>query len=387
MRQWRRAAILTAFATCCALGIAPPVLPQSATQTYPAYLPYSFSNFAWWTDDELRLLLKKRIPGLRDEIATTSQAEARIRDALTALLREKGIGAQVMSEEPSLMQLDTTPPDLLGVDLDDDSPPIPKPSIVFELVKPRVSVGSIKVQANTDDAQAAVEKFLRDEEGRGFTQGSLSFSQYQIEKSLKQLGYFSAQVILRHGPPCKQGDRYLVDETVLIDSGPKFRIASITADGGPLLAGKDLSIFFAAHAGDLAVPYPFGQLGPQLRAFYEQFGYADVHITSGPILDREHATVSYALHVNPGPVYHLRTLTIQKLDSDQEKRVREILGMRPGDLFREQAIIGLYHAIPNEPLLKGYTFSYSPKPDRAAAAVDLTLDFGKEGDSATVTIQ
>jgi hypothetical protein len=382
----RRTAIFAAVTACCAAGVLPTAHAQAEKQPYPAHLPYSFSNFVWWTDDELRVLLKKRIPSLGDEVTTTTEAEGHIRDALTALLREKGISARVMSEEPSPTQLRTTPPDLFGVDVD-DLPPVPRPSVIFELVKPQVGIGVIKVQANNDDAQTAAEKELQGNEGKAFGESGLSFSQYEVEKSLKQLGYFSAQVGLRHGQPYKQGERYLVDEIVLIDTGPKYHIASITAAGGPLLTGRDLSRFFTVRPGDPAVPSPFGQLGPQLRAFYQQYGYADVHITSDPVFDRDHATVSYALQVNPGPVYHLRSLTIEKLDTEQEKRVREIFDMKPGDLYREQAITELYRAISNEPLLKGYTFSFSPKPDRTAAVVDLTLEFGKEGGNATVTVQ
>jgi hypothetical protein len=45
-----------------------------AAAKYPAHLPYSFSNFVWWSDGELRALLLKRIPGLGDEIATTKRS-------------------------------------------------------------------------------------------------------------------------------------------------------------------------------------------------------------------------------------------------------------------------------------------------------------------------
>jgi hypothetical protein len=69
--------------------------------SYPAHLPYSFGNFVWWSDEELRVLLKKRIPGLGDEIAPTTATEGRIRDALKAMLKEKGILAEIQSEEPS----------------------------------------------------------------------------------------------------------------------------------------------------------------------------------------------------------------------------------------------------------------------------------------------
>jgi hypothetical protein len=69
---------------------------------YPSHLPYSFGNFVWWSDEELRDLLKKRIPGLGGEISTTSASIGRMREALTALLKEKGIDADVLSEEPSV---------------------------------------------------------------------------------------------------------------------------------------------------------------------------------------------------------------------------------------------------------------------------------------------
>jgi hypothetical protein len=39
---------------------------------YPTRLPFGFSNFVWWGDDEIRVLLKSRIPGLGDEIAPNS---------------------------------------------------------------------------------------------------------------------------------------------------------------------------------------------------------------------------------------------------------------------------------------------------------------------------
>src|ERR1035441_9064065 len=78
-------------------------LGQSAKPSppYPAHLPYAFSNFVWWTDANLRTQLKNRIPGLGDEIAPTQATESRMRDAIKTLLRQKGIVADVMSEDPS----------------------------------------------------------------------------------------------------------------------------------------------------------------------------------------------------------------------------------------------------------------------------------------------
>jgi len=53
-------------------------------------LPYSFGNFVWWSDDELRSLLKKRIPAWAMRLRRRRQPRA-VRDALKALLKEKGL--------------------------------------------------------------------------------------------------------------------------------------------------------------------------------------------------------------------------------------------------------------------------------------------------------
>lgn len=360
---------------------------QSQAKSYPSHLPYSFSNFVWWTDDELRAELKKQIPGLSNEIATTGQAEERMRNALTALLRAKGIRADVLSEEPSLSSFQRMPAGaFLGVD-SVDGPPTTPPSISFMIVRPQIAIGKITVESMRDDARAAVEDEFRKDEGKPFTDGSVTFSRYFAEESVHRLGYLSAQVRIRHGSPYKRDDRYLVDEIVTIESGPRFRIGNISADGGPLFEGRDLSQFFVAHSGDWATRSPFAQLGSELHAYYEQRGYADVHIIIDPTLDREHATVSYALRVQPGPIYHLRSLHIEKLTAEQEKRVRQIFEMKPGDLYREAAITYLYRQIATEPLLHGYTLGFSPRVDKAAAQVDLTLEFSKEDGTSSVTIQ
>jgi hypothetical protein len=68
-----------ALAATLVLSLTAAGLAQSAKpiQSYPAHLPYSFSNFVWWSNDELRGLLKERILNLGDEIAPTLATEAR----------------------------------------------------------------------------------------------------------------------------------------------------------------------------------------------------------------------------------------------------------------------------------------------------------------------
>jgi outer membrane protein assembly factor BamA len=185
----------------------------------------------------------------------------------------------------------------------------------------------------------------------------------------------------------RDGDRYLVQLDVSVVVGPQYHVSAISADGGPLLPGKDLSSLFGMKVGDVPGRFPLEGLASQLRNYYHHYGYADVDVKTLPLLNREKASVAYRLEVIPGTVYHLRSLTVKNLNPEQEAKVKELLGIKPGDVYLDEAISNLYRKIAIEPLLKGLHFSFGPTKDKSASQVDLNLDFFKEGNESSVTIK
>ncbi len=346
------------------------------TQGYPARLPYRFSNFVWFSDDDLRVLLKNRIPGLGDEIAPAPAAEGTVRDALKALLLEKQIVAEVQSEEPS--------PLAIGAER---APGAPQPAIVFSILTPQVVVDRVVVSQDASGLATSISQNLSPKEGQAYSAEQDWRVRANVQEQLQANGYLDSQVDVAHDAPRRDGARYLVNLLVSFKPGPQYRISSITAGGGPLLPGKDFSSSFALKPGEVAGRGPFGRVPGDLRAYYWRYGYADVEIHETPQLDHAHALVSYRLDVTPGPIYHLRALTILNLNAEQESKVRALLGLKPGDVFDQTAINSLYRKIPADPLLAGYGFSFSPKKDKAAALVDLSLDFHKVGGAGSVTIR
>jgi hypothetical protein len=343
---------------------------------YPTRLPYGFNNFVWWSDDEIRALLKSRIPGLGDEIAPNSAIERRVRDALATMLKEKGLVAEVQSEEPSNFSLTA-----------ERVPGAPAPGIAFRISSPQIVVDKVIVSQAPDALTSALNDNLRRREGHEYSGRDDWMVRSNVEEAMEAQGYLDGQVYIAHDAPRRDGDHYVVNLLVTVKSGPQYRVASITADGGPLLNGRDLSSHFAKKPGDIAGAGPFGQLIGELRAFYWHYGYADVEIHGPAVLDRSRAEVSYHLEVLPGPRYHLRSLTIHNLNAEQVGKARELLGMKPGDLFDEMAITGLYHEVSADPTLTAYGFTFGPAKDKANAEVDLTLDFYKAGDKSSVRLK
>jgi outer membrane protein insertion porin family len=340
----------------------------------PTHLPYAFSNFVWWSDDDLRAQLKKRIPGLGDEITPTNATESRLRDALKTLLREKGIVADVMSEDPSPFELTV-----------ERVPEAPGPAIVFSILNPQILVDHVIVSGAPDAEIDALNQSLKRTQGRKYSTRYDWNTRREVEEQLRQDGYLEAHAEVGHDKPRHEGEHYFVNLIVATTPGSQYHIAAITADGGPLLNGRDLSSLIKTKPGDVAIPNPWAEVPGELRSLYEHSGYAGVAIEDPPILDREHALVSYHLTVTPGPLYHLRSLTIHNLDAGQESKARRMLGLQPGDTFDELAISALSNKLRVDSSLSGYSFTYNPAKDKSVGTVDLTLDFFNNSDQPSVT--
>ena len=238
--------------TCTAICLAQSAKPSP---TYPTHLPYAFSNFVWWTDADLRAQLKKQIPGLGDEIAPDRAIESKIRDVLKGLLKQKGVVADVMTEEPS--------PSSLTAELD---PGVPAPAIVFSILNPQVLVDQVILSGAPDAATEALNRSLKGRESE-YSSRDDWYIREQAEKQLQQSGYFDAQVNVDHDAPRVDVDQYRVNLVVSITPGPQYHIGEITGDGGPLLKGRDHSTLFKVKPGDIATSSPLGKLAGQLLGY------------------------------------------------------------------------------------------------------------------------
>ena len=125
---------------------------------YPARLPYAFTNFVWWTDAELRADLKKQMPGLTDEIAPDSATEGKMRVVLAQLLKEKGIKAEVQTQEP--------PPFAFTGERDPDAPP---PAILFSVLSPpQIVIGKVTLENAPPAVTDALQEQAKHLQGKSY---------------------------------------------------------------------------------------------------------------------------------------------------------------------------------------------------------------------------
>jgi outer membrane protein assembly factor BamA len=373
----RRASLTTGLFLLLFLLVTPGARAQATKapqQPVSEHLPYSFSNFPWWTDAQIRAELRHRIPSLGDEVGRGSAQEARVRDELTAMVASKGLHATVASDEPS--------PTFGAVSAFVKTLPfyIPgsaqRPHIVFSIAAPQILVGGIDLDSSPEGD--IVARIARQMEGKPFDAGAIPLQAHQLAEPLQRHGYLSAEVVVTPGHPMRVGDTVYVPMKAEVSAGPLYHVGLISADGGPLLHERDLSGYYDLQPGEVAAPYAFDRLESSIMTVYFQAGYASVHFVDQPVLDPDHAVANYRLVTVTGPQYRIRTVTVRNLSPAQEAEVRNLLALSPGDVYDQIAIDELHAKVQESANLKGLDYSFAPATDRNLNVIDLTLDFFKD---------
>lgn len=342
--------------------------------------PYTFSNFVWWSDADLRHALKQRIPSLADEIVPSSPMDKKVRLALIDLLKAKGIHADVLSYEPSPPPGQPQTSLVMGVRASKlASANVPPPSILYALAPPpQIYVGKVSVEGAPPEALVRIQQITNLLSGAPNSLNYLNTSS-EIHSTLQSFGYLESTNHIDYGIPEKKSDaEYLVPLIVTIDPGQKYHVSSIAADGGPLFQGVDLSRYITAHPGDIATPYLCARLTGMLLNAYNQAGYPFADISADPILDKDHALASYKLQVDPGPLYHLRKLTLLNLDAAHQDAVQQILNMKSGDVYNSYPLMTLSYKLSSNPLFAGMRVTYKAIEDATDHVVDVTVTFSTQ---------
>jgi outer membrane protein assembly factor BamA len=257
---------------------------------------------------------------------------------------------------------------------------------VFSISAPQVVIGAISVDTAPESESDVLGRIAQQIEGQPFDGNTLDLQAHRLVEPMEHSGYLSASISLSAGQPELQGDRYVVPLEASVDAGPLYHVGMVSADGGPLLRGRDLSPYYDLQPGEVATPYAFQRLENSIMTIYFQSGYTSVHFMDTPILDRDHAIATYRLQVLTGPQYRLRTLTVHNLSPAQEAEVRTMLALVPGDVYDQLAIDELHQKVQDSATLHGLDYSFEPQTDRQNNEIDLTLDFFKDSAQAALQI-
>jgi outer membrane protein assembly factor BamA len=302
------------------------------------------------TDQELLGVLKAKDPLFGDRVPATEPVVQRYVGYLTAYLAGKGYhekitGALAAESSPDLVLLfrPAIRPSIAQVKFTGNK--------VFRQEELQTAIASVAVGTVyvAPRFQAFLENSVRPVyESRGYVR--VTFPKVTVEKAADVNG---------------------VLVTVQVDEGHVYKLAAVKA---PEVA--ELVKIAGLKTGEV---FDFGQVSAARQKIVETWhrrGYMHATTSVDRQIDDKDRTVTLLLHVDSGPQYTFRTLTIQGLDILSEPAIRKMWGMAEGHPYNVDYPDRFLKVVREEGVLDnlGKT-QVDAKVDEVAHAVDVTLVF------------
>lgn len=326
-------------------------------------LTASFPNFPWWQPAELDTLLKARVPLYLGSVPTSGNLQQAVTDALTALVKEKGVAAPEITALP-LVTLGAAPT-----------------SIEFSLTSPAVLVHNLSVQHVSPAFAPRLSGFTAKEAGKPWNQGvSTAAIHAGIAEIYRDAGYLDIDVTsLTHPPPTVTPGSVTLDLVATVSEGEPYRLTALTWAGSDLLSTADFNKTVTLHPEDVASQTALrNSLRPLANALFSH-GYQDGKVQAPATLDRATHHVSYTVRVIPGEQYRIRTVKTVGLTAEQQKEFDSGWRLHPGDPYDTVYVSNFL--VNNTALrsLGGHSATYKAVSSPEDHLVDLTITFVKGG--------
>lgn len=211
----------------------------------------------------------------------------------------------------------------------------------FSILIPSVVLGAVRLDAASPAPPIEVQDILSRLSGAAYDrQGSPN----QIETGL--LNYYHDRGFLDcavHATPqaaiAASEHAILIPFQVSVVPGAQYRLAGIQLAPGLAISQADFDRQSGLHPGDIADGIRIrNSLQIILRQYHDK-GLMKAAPQLTPAYDRAHATVSYTVSVNPGPVYTMGKLAIEHVAGDLRGAILASWKMPEGAVFNESAIM------------------------------------------------
>jgi outer membrane protein assembly factor BamA len=326
-------------------------------------LPAHFTNFVWWTPEELQTALKSRVPLFRGAVPISGNMQDTVSAALKAMVGEKGVTANVVAI-PSVPQPGATPT-----------------AISFTIETPEVRIHSLTLAQASPTLQPKLEKVIKDQTGKPYEQDATRTAITTLVKDVYlNEGYLDiALVDLTYTTPKINPTAIDLDLTATISEGASYRISQLTWQGSDIFSAADFNKSIKLKPEDIASQQALRQsLAPLGHAYFAK-GFQDARIQTSATLDRATHHVAYTIQVVPGDQYRLHSFKAVGLTDEQRKQFDSAWHMKPGDFYDVTYMTEFLKQNSSLQALRGYSANYKAFSDPNTHLVDLVITFVKGG--------
>jgi outer membrane protein assembly factor BamA len=326
------------------------------------FVPARFTDFVWFTDDELRRKVHDRIPLFKGELPTSGRLPEQVSDVLQAVLVESAIPGHVEYVRTA-----------------DKADRV-------EAIDYAVSGVSIRIHrlefpgANANDAslfQAAAEKLSDREYSRTLVN---DFAERVLLPTYHEHGYLKASSVPPQlkvvTPTDTEADVHgtkptFVDVTFSLTPGPQYKLIRWEWSGNREISTATLDPLLHIKAGQTANTVQLEDDLRTVRELYASRGHVTATIKATAAFDDTAGTVAYQLLVDEGPIYRMGELEFRGIDNNLTARLRAAWKLRPGDVYDASY---LKQFLPEARKLLPPTLDWQVTPHVTALSRDKTVD-------------
>jgi outer membrane protein assembly factor BamA len=323
--------------------------------------PARFTNFVWWTPQQLDSALRARIPLYIGEVPLAGNFQDAILSTLKAMLAEKGLTASVIAV-PVISGGATS-------------------AISFSIDTPSIRIRSLAVTPVSANMQAKLDEAIKAQAGQPYEQeNSRTSIADQLTRIYRNNGYLDMSVVdLAHAAPQITPDGVDLDLTATIDEGEPYRLSHLTWSGSAVMSAADFDKQVRLKPEDVASQAALRQSLAPLASAYFAKGFQDAKVQAPASIDRATHHVAYDVHVVPGEQYRLRSVKAVGLSEEQRRQFDSAWHMNPGDFYDVSYLTSFLQKNSALQALRGYSASYKAVSDPNTHVVDLIITFVKGG--------
>jgi outer membrane protein assembly factor BamA len=292
-------------------------------------VPAQFENFVWFTDDELRTALQRRVPLFKQLLPIAGNLPDRVSEALQAILTEKQFPGRVdflRSAEESSGALN---------------------AIVYRVEEVSIRIRSVEFPGASPEQTSLLTTAARRLTGAEYGRASLAaVVKFDLLPVYLQRGYLKAafgpsdaRVAPQPSPaadaqgPAELHSELQVDAIVPVKPGKIYSTSSVDWKGNSAITTDEVAPLLHLPPGQPADAVHLLRDIENVSKLYRSRGYMTVQIKPDAQFDDEKSTVHYGLNIVEGDLYKMGELEILGLDTQAKARMQAAWTLREGQPY------------------------------------------------------
>jgi outer membrane protein assembly factor BamA len=288
-------------------------------------VPARFENFVWFTDDELRTAVERRVPLFKQLLPLTGNLPDEVSEALQGILTEKRLPGRVNY----LREGDESAGPLRAMD--------------YRVEEVGIRIRAFEFPGASPEQAALLATAARRSIGASYERSALAaVAKFDLLPVYLQSGYLKAVFgpsdarVVPHPPSAEDGQgsaELQVDAIVPVTPGKVYVAASVDWKGNSAIPTSEVAPLIHMPRGQAADAVRLLRDLEAVGKLYRSRGYMTVQIKPDAQLDDEKSTVRYDLNVVEGDQYKMGELEIAGLDTQAKARMQEAWALREGQPY------------------------------------------------------